>query len=137
MRAWFLLTLTLLLGSAAALAAERLVSVELNKLEADGENCQAYLVLNNATEDAFDELLLDLVMFDPEGIIVRRLAVDIAPLPAGRTAVKVFSVQTVACERIGRVLLNGVLACEARGAAREGCLGLLNTSSRTGVELIN
>ncbi|MEL6204185.1 MAG: hypothetical protein AAFR47_02580 [Pseudomonadota bacterium] len=137
MKAFVPLFLFVLTFGSPALGTEPRISVELNKLEAGGGSCQAYLVLENATEDAFDRLVLDLVMFDPDGIIARRLAVDIAPLAAGKLAVKVFSVQDLACTGIGRVLVNGVLGCEAGGAAREDCLSLVETASRAGVDLIN
>ncbi|MEM8597880.1 MAG: Tat pathway signal sequence domain protein, partial [Pseudomonadota bacterium] len=113
------------------------ISVELNKLETEAENCQSYLVLQNGTADAFDRLVLDLVMFDVDGIIARRLAVDIAPLDASRVAVKVFAVQGFACESISRMLVNGVLGCEAGGAARDDCRQLLAVSSRSDVDLVN
>ncbi|MEM6945658.1 MAG: Tat pathway signal sequence domain protein [Pseudomonadota bacterium] len=109
----------------------------MNKLETDGANCQSYLVVENGTADPFDKLVLDLVMFDADGIIARRLAVDIAPIDAGKLSVKVFAIQSLACEAIGRILVNGVLGCEIAGASKEGCLDLVQTGSRASVELIN
>ena len=75
------------------------------------------MVFENATARGFSALKLDLVMFDPGGVIVKRLAVDAAPLPPGKTRLQVFDVGGLPCEEIGRVLLNDVLACEADGAA--------------------
>ncbi|MEM9765467.1 MAG: Tat pathway signal sequence domain protein [Pseudomonadota bacterium] len=137
MKAFVPLFFLVLMFGSPALGAEPRIGVELNKLEAEGGSCQAYLVLENGTEDAFDRLVLDLVMFDPDGIIARRLAVDLAPLAAGKLAVKVFSVPDLACASIGRVLVNGVLGCEAGGASHEDCLSLVETTSRVDVDLIN
>jgi len=74
----------LLTAPAMPAAAAAGVTVELNKLEAQGEDCRAYLVFENATADAFTSLKLDLVLFDSDGIIARRLAIEGGPLPAGR-----------------------------------------------------
>ncbi|MEM1344161.1 MAG: Tat pathway signal sequence domain protein [Pseudomonadota bacterium] len=132
--------LSLLVGSALAQetgAQSTGISVELNKLETEDAACRPHLVLENQTEDDFEKLVLDLVMFDKDAIIARRLAVDIAPLRSGRLAVKVFSIPDLVCEDIGRMLVNGVLDCTASGAARSDCLDLLATRSRAEVDLIN
>src|SRR3546814_6586969 len=57
-----------------------IVSIELNKLEPQGEACRAYLVVKNSGEQGFDSLKLDLVMFDRTGVVAKRLAVQAAPL---------------------------------------------------------
>ncbi|MEM6358200.1 MAG: Tat pathway signal sequence domain protein [Pseudomonadota bacterium] len=137
MRLVFAILMSLILGPVTALAEAQSVRIELNKMEPQEAACQAFLLIENGTEDAFDSLVLDLVMFDTDGIIARRLAVDVAPLRAGRTSVKVFAMQGVACDGIGRVLVNDVLTCSANGAARDDCFDIIETTSRTGVELMN
>ncbi|MEM9736988.1 MAG: Tat pathway signal sequence domain protein [Pseudomonadota bacterium] len=124
-------------GSFPTLAASEGVGVELNKLEDQGSACQAFMVLENGTDLAFESLSLDLVLFDGAGIIARRLAVEMAPLRPGRTSVKVFGIEGIACADLGRILVNDVLSCQAGGAPRDDCLGLVQTSSRAPVELIN
>lgn len=99
-----------------ARAAKDGVSVELNKQEPNGAACRAYLVLENATESAFDTLKLDLVMFDADGVEAKRLAVETAPLSAGKTNLKVFDIDGLPCEWVGRVLLNDVMACADKAA---------------------
>ncbi|MEM7176510.1 MAG: Tat pathway signal sequence domain protein [Pseudomonadota bacterium] len=113
------------------------VKVELNKLEAQGSACQAYLVVENATPEAFTTLSLDLVMFDADGVIAKRLAVEMAPLRAGKTSVKVFGIDGAPCDGISRILVNDVLSCAAGGAARKGCIELIETASRSPADLIN
>lgn len=106
------------------------VAVELNKLEANGHGCQPYLVFANETDINFDSLKLDLVMFDDDGIIARRVAVEGAPLPSGKMVVKAFDIPDLACDRIGRVLLNGLTQCADLEGDRSGCLALIETGSR-------
>ncbi|WP_440996306.1 Tat pathway signal sequence domain protein [Arhodomonas sp. SL1] len=131
------LMLPLLLSwPALLLAQEGRATVELNKLEADGADCRAYLVLENGTDITFETLRLDLVMFGQEGIIAKRLAVDTAPLAAGKTSVKVFAMSELTCAEIGRVLLNGVLACADAEGDRDDCLARLSPESRAGVPFV-
>ena len=110
--------------------------IELNKLEPNNEACRAYLVLENRAPQAFEALKLDLVMFDPEGVVAKRLAVEAAPLPAGKTRLKVFDVSGLSCDRIGRTLLNDVLTCKDGAGARNDCLDLISTSARNGLSFI-
>jgi hypothetical protein len=87
------------------------VGIELNKLEQTGEACRSYMVLSNRTDATLDQLSLDLVVFDTDGVIDRRLAVELGPVQAGRTRVKVFDMSGLDCNRVARVLLNDVLSC--------------------------
>ena len=111
-------------------AAQQSMKIELNKLESVEGACRAYMVFENTTGNAFDSLKLDLVMFDPNGVINKRLAVEGGPLPAGKTSVKLFDIKGVSCAEVDRVLLNDVLSC--RGAIGEigGCLDEIDTTSR-------
>lgn len=112
------------------------VRIELNKLEPQKDACRAYLVLKNATDKAFKNLKLDLVMFDGEGVVARRVAVQGAPLAAGKTSLKVFDIQGVGCPGIGRILLNNVLECDDASGSRDDCIGMISTSSRAAAPLV-
>ena len=112
------------------------VTVELNKLETHDGTCRAYLVLENRTKSDFASLQLDLVTFDTAGIVARHLAVEMAPLPPAKTLLRVFDAAAQPCAKVGRLLLNDVLACADGSGAREDCLGLLSTSHRGGVAFI-
>lgn len=116
-------------GSARA-APEDGIRVELNKLEDVDGACRAYMVFANRTDRAFDAFKLDLVMFDPEGVIAERLALAAGPLPAGKTRVKLFDIQGRACADIDRILLNAVMACKTPDGASPDCAGLTRTASK-------
>ncbi|MHA1517390.1 MAG: hypothetical protein ACTSYK_02190 [Alphaproteobacteria bacterium] len=111
------------------------VEIELNKLEAQGNDCQAYFVFDNKSRAKYQELKVDLVVFKPDGVIERRFAMEIAPLEAEKRTVKLFELNETACDEIGSFLLNGVLACKANRKTRNDCLGQLVPSSRVNVEL--
>lgn len=112
-----------------------LIRVELNRLEPAGDACRPNLVLMNGTDLTLSEFRLDMVMFDADGIVADRLAVDASPLLPGKTSLIVFEVPAMACDGIGRVLINAVVACAGGPDDPGGCLGLIEPSSRTDVAL--
>lgn len=121
--------------TALAADADRL-SIQLNKLEPEADTCRAYIVLENGSGISFETLRLDLVLFDNNGVIARRLAVDAAPLPAGKTSVRVFGIGNLACSDIGRVLLNDILACRDASGERTDCMQHIIPQSIAGLPFI-
>lgn len=121
-------------GATAESTSESGVAIELNKLEPNEGACRAYLVVKNRSGRAFDSLKLDLVMFDGDGVVARRLAVQAAPLSAGKTSLKVFDITGQDCGGIGSILLNDVIDCApAEGAS---CLDLVTASARGTVPFV-
>lgn len=118
--------------SAAAAEPGRL-GIELNKLEEVTGACRAYLVFENGTDSAFTALKLDLVMFGPDGVIAKRLAVDGAPVPASKTIVKLFDIQGLGCGDVARILINDVMSCQDANGERSDCIGLIEPRSRSDV----
>lgn len=127
------------LVSAPARAAEApSVSVELNKLEpvatataGQASGCRAYIVASNPEGgEAVDALRLDLVMFGTDGVIARRVALDLGPLSPGRTQVRPFDLRDQTCDSVGKILVNEVLVCRVAGTERTDCLARLRITSR-------
>ena len=112
------------------------IGVELNRLEDQGGNCRAYLVITNPGPAEFSGFALDLVVFDRGGTIMRRLAVDLAPLRAAKTTVKVFDISETACGTIGSILVNDVIHCRDASGDIAGCVDRLSTSSKLAVSLL-
>lgn len=111
------------------------IHVELNRLDSNGEACQPYLVFENNADYALSDLRLDLVLFDTDGIVADRMAINAAPLPAGKTSLIVFTVNSMPCEAVGRILVNDVIACAGGPASAEECLDLVTTATRVDVPL--
>jgi hypothetical protein len=122
------------LGSAVSLA-DGPLGIELNKLEGRDGSCLAYLVFDNATGLAFDALQLDLVLFDTDGLILRRLTLDAAPIAPAKTTVKLFEIAATRCDALGRILVNDLVRCTAASLPVAGCLDKIALSSRTPVGL--
>jgi hypothetical protein len=143
----------LLLSAAAQAQEEPPLALELNKLEpvpaaagqsAAGQSaagqaagCRAYLVATNPEGGIrLDVLRLDLVLFGTDGVILRRIALDVGPVMPGRTQVRPFELRDLACEAIGQVLVNDTMLCKVAGADRNDCMDRLRTSSRVPAKLI-
>ncbi|MBA2408559.1 MAG: Tat pathway signal sequence domain protein [Gammaproteobacteria bacterium] len=121
---------------APSVTAAEALRVELNKLEPQEGACRAYLVFENGTASDFSRLTLDLVMFDSEGIIATRLAVDAAPLPADKTSVKLFDIDGLECANVQRILINDVLDCQDENGEISDCVARIDTTSRADAALV-
>jgi hypothetical protein len=108
-------------------------TVELNRLEDAGGGCRLTLVVANPGDQRFEQLKLDLVLFDADGVVARRLAVETGPVRARKTVVRLFEAADLPCAGIGRLLLNDVVACSAEDGPVPGCLDRLVTASRAAV----
>lgn len=107
------------------------IKLELNRLEARDGACRVWVVANNPEKEGLDPVKLDVVLFGRDGVAGRRLAVDIGPLPPGRTVVRLFDVAAQPCDGIAQLLMNDVLACGGTETAmRNACADRLAPTSR-------
>ena len=127
-----------LLVRAATEAAEApaTIGVELNRLEDQAGSCRAYVVVRNPGTADFSGFALDLVVFDRGGTIMRRLAIDVAPVRPAKTSVKVFDIPETACSAIGSILVNDVIHCRDVSGDVTGCIDRLSTLSKLAVSLM-
>ena len=117
--------------AAPPVAAGPSLRIELNRLEPTGENCRTYMLVDNRAGPALKSLKLDLFAFDTEGVAQKRLAVELGPVQEKKTVVRLFDFPAIACPKIGRVLVNDVLACEGGDSSRESCLERIQTDTKT------
>ncbi|MCQ4158817.1 Tat pathway signal protein [Roseomonas sp. GC11] len=110
--------------------AEARIGLELNRLEPRPEGCRVWILLRNPGEEALDPLRLDLLVFGKEGVIARRMALDVGPLPAQKTMARIFDLAGQPCEGVGALLLNDLLACGPTPEGRAACLPRLALASR-------
>jgi len=112
--------------STSAVAADML-SLELNTAETAENRCRLTFVIENKTERAIDSIKLDLVLFNPEGIVQRRWIIEMGPVRGAKTTVKTFATEGD-CSQVGAILVNDVTACAPPDA--NACLDGLVLSSR-------
>ena len=109
------------------------LKLQLNKVETAGEACRITLVVDNTRGSGLKSYKVDLFAFDPEGVAQKRVAVELGPLPPRKTTVKIFDFPGIACGKVGRILLNDVLACDGGDPAREACLERTETETKAGI----
>ncbi len=117
----------LLLLPAAAHADDAKVRLELNAAETAEKTCRLTFVAENQSPAGLDSMKLDLAVFNPEGIIQRRLVTEMGPLRAAKTMVRTFVLEGP-CGEIGSILVNDVTACAPAEAG--ACLDGLNLASK-------
>lgn len=122
--------------AAKAFAAGPAVSIELNKLETQGTSCRSFLVIQNDSDTALQNLKLDLIIFQTDNVIARRFAIDLAPLKAKKKSVKLFDLDGLACDKIGSMLINDVVECKADQGPLEDCLAGITVKSLSNVQLM-
>jgi len=112
------------------------LSIELNKIEDSDGACLGTFVIGNGMGHSLDRFSLDLYVFDHDGVVARRVAIDLAPLRRDKTTVTRFPLIQSACDQVGRVLVNDIPACRSadNGEALD-CLSGLSLTSRAGIEL--
>lgn len=130
------LALTLLAPTPSPLRAEDgALSVELNKLEAQGQGCRAYFVINNKSATEYQSMKLDIVLFRPDAVIAKRFAVDLAPLKANKRSVKLFDIEGTPCDQVGNFLINDVMECKTDAGPVADCMKDITVSTLTNVQL--
>lgn len=124
-------------GGASARAEPPKIALELNKLEQTEKGCRVYMVTTNGTETAYPTYQLDLVLFQPDGVIAKRIGMDIGPIKAAKRSLKLFDLDGLPCDRIGSLLVNEVLECKAEGATPTPaeCLAGLTLSALGAVKI--
>ncbi|MEX0970793.1 MAG: hypothetical protein WD046_10155 [Paracoccaceae bacterium] len=130
------LALAAALMAGAVYAQSGTISVELNKFEATDEGCQAYFLFGNTTGESFEGFEMSLAILDSEGVIDRLLTIDAAPLPAGRTTLKLFGIPGLECGAVGAVLLHDLPSCRPQNGAEMDCFSMLELSSRATAQLV-
>lgn len=108
-------------------SAEDMARLELNAAETAENRCRLTFLIENKTSKAIDSLKLDLALFNPEGVIQRRMIAEMGPVRGSRTNVRTFSTDGD-CGLLGSILVNDVTACTPGEAA--ACMDGLALSSR-------
>ncbi len=135
LRAGILLAAGILPWLAGAHAAAQTLDIELNKLEDVNGHCTASLLLTNRMAETLEQVRFDLYVFDPDGVIARRLLLDTGPMRVDKTTVATFALLDRPCSAIGRLLISDVPICKTAAGADVDCVGALNLTSRAAVQL--
>lgn len=111
------------------------VSLELNAVKSTDSACTLTFLVINGHQSRIDKLVYEAVLFDASGQVDRLTLFDFGALPAAIPRVRLFSVPGIACEDLGKILINGANTCEAPGLEPSACEAGLLTDSRTDIEV--
>lgn len=120
-----------------ARAEDKSIGIELNRLQAVDGACRISLVFTNGLSVAVEALSIETVLFNKEGAVERFLVLKSNPLPSGKVRVQQFDAKGLACDGVGRVLLNDVKECKIEGISPQDCLDVIKPSSRTGADFFS
>jgi len=137
MRLTFLVLLAL--GATPVLAKEAQpvasLALELNALTPSDTGCRITFLATNKLGTELTRSAFEIALFGAGGGIERLVSLDFKAMPEGKTRVLQFDIGELGCDKVSRVLINDVVACEGTGLDPKVCLSGLSTVSRLeGVE---
>jgi hypothetical protein len=124
------LLLAAALGATPLLAEGPALTLELNAVAEQDSGCRITFVATNTLTADIAGLVVEAVIFTPEGLVDRLALLDFQTLPQTRPRVRQFDLPGLACDRIGQVLINAVGTCTGEGLTQQSCAQALHLSSR-------
>lgn len=111
------------------------LALELNALTPSETGCRVTFLATNMLGTELSRSAFEIALFGAGGGIERLVSLDFKAMPEGKTRVLQFDIGELGCDKVSRVLINDVVACEGTGLAPKVCLSVLSTVSRLdGVE---
>lgn len=112
------------------------VVIELNTVKPKEGGCRLTFMVTNGHPGPIEKAVYETVLFDRAGQVDRLTLFDFGALPAGRSRVRQFSVDGIACDDLSRILINGAHTCEAPDLEDTACEAGLILKTRVKIELI-
>lgn len=111
------------------------LTVEINDLVSSDKGCKLTFVAGNGLAQSLSKIAFEFVLFDEKGLVERMAVLDFRDLPAGKTKVRQFDLSGTKCEALKSLLINDAPVCDGEGVARDACMKVLKTGSKSSVEL--
>ncbi|OZB18163.1 MAG: hypothetical protein B7X55_05305 [Rhodobacterales bacterium 34-62-10] len=111
----FPLLIAAVLTGAPLHAEAPLLTLELNAVAEQDSGCRITFVATNALAADISALVVEAVIFTPDGLVDRLALLDFQSLPQSRPRVRQFDLPGLTCDRIGQVLINAVGTCAGTG----------------------
>ena len=111
------------------------LKMELNKLKQKEKTCVAYILLKNRSDREFSEFTASFYLFNKEGVISAGNATNFQKILGGKTVLTMVPMKDVACNEVSGILLNRIMACKSGSEDVAGCMQMVETSSKSPVEL--
>ena len=117
-------------------AQEKLLTIELNKVQQSQDGCRLSFIAVNRMGANLETTAMEVVFFDANDVVSEMLLLDFGRLPTDKTKVVEFVLQQQQCEQISRVLVNDVVECSSAEEQNmtQDCFNALRTSNRAEIE---
>lgn len=112
------------------------LDVELNATQQAEAGCQLTFVVMNGHPLPIERAVFETVLFNKGGMVERFTLIDLGQLPPAKPRVRQFVMPNLACNDLGRVLINGAHACTAPGLDPDACSAGLTLSTKSDVEFL-
>jgi len=111
------------------------ISLELNQLQptADG-GCRLSIIATNGLERPMEQLGLEMVAFNKDGLVDQFLRLKFSRISAGKTKVLQFDLAGKSCDGLSRLHINDVMNCVPPSITDVYCPDLLDLGNRTPIE---
>ena len=97
--------------------------------------CRVTFLATNRLGTELTRSAFEIALFGDGGGIERLVSLDFKAMPEGKTRVLQFDIGEIGCDKVSRVLINDIVACDGTGLDPKVCFGSLTTVSRLdGVE---
>lgn len=109
------------------------LDLELNRVDQQAEACRFDWRITNASPTNIEDLTVEFILFDRQGVNVARMAVPFGGLLPNKSYLRSFILRPFECASVGEALVNDVTSCVADGGL--DCLAAIAVSSRADVKL--
>ena len=127
------LTAALVLCLPSQEATAQSLRLELNRVDQQGEACRFDWRITNGSAANIEELTVEFVLFDRQGVNIARMPVPFGALLPDKSYLRSFVLRPFECAPVGELLVNDVTSCVAAGDI--DCLAAMDVSSRAGIAL--
>ena len=111
------------------------LALELNALTPSDTGCRVTFLATNKLGTELTRSAFEIALFGNGGGIERLVSLDFKAMPEGKTRVLQFDIAEIGCDKVSRVLINDIVACDGMGLDPKVCFSSLTTVSRLdGVE---
>lgn len=106
------------------------LALELNALTPSETGCRVTFLATNRLGTELTRSAFEIALFGDGGGIERLVSLDFKAMPEGKTRVLQFDIADVGCDKVSRVLINDIVACDGTGLDPKTCFDSLTTLSR-------
>ncbi|WP_133192613.1 hypothetical protein [Labrenzia sp. 011] len=111
------------------------IGLELNHVQPTQDGgCRLSVIATNGLERPIDQLGLEMVAFNTDGLVDQFLRLDFSRISAGKTKVLQFDLAGKPCDGLSRLHINDVLNCVPPSITDVYCLDLLDLKNRTPIQ---